>query len=78
MKKIAINFIYLIIFIISLSIIYLFFIFNPNNYKDKITDYISSKTKYEFTYNGDLEIHFLPETKISMPNIEIYKELPSS
>ena len=75
MKKIAINFIYLIIFIISLSIIYLFFIFNPNNYKDKITDYISSKTKYEFAYNGDIEINFFPETKISMPNIEIYKEL---
>ena len=75
MKKIAINFIYLIILTISLSIIYFFFIFNPNNYKDKITDYISSKTKYEFTYNGDIEINFFPETKISMPNIEIYKEL---
>ena len=77
MKKIAINFVYLIIFIFSFSTIYLFFIFNPNNYKDKIIDYVSSKTKYEFIYNGDIEVNFLPETKISIPNIEIYKESSS-
>jgi len=50
MKKILLNSLYILATLLSLLFIYLFFIFNPNDYKDEITSYISSKTKYDFRY----------------------------
>ena len=48
MKKIFLNLLYILVTLLALVFIYLFFIFNPNDHKDEITSYISSKTKYDF------------------------------
>ena len=73
MKKIILNLMYFVFTISFLIVIYISFIFNPNNYKDQIINYVSSKTKYDFTYNGDIKMSLFPYTKILMPNIELYK-----
>lgn len=73
MKKTLLNSLYILVTLLSLLFIYLFFIFNPNDYKDEITSYISSKTKYDFRYNGDIEISYYPDIKILIPNIQILK-----
>ena len=71
MKKILLNSLYVLITLLLLVFLYLFFIFNPNNYKDEITSYISSKTKYDFRYNGDIEVSYYPNIRVLMPNIKI-------
>ena len=63
MKKTLLNSLYVLVTLSSLFFIYLFFIFNPNDYKDEITSYISSKTKYDFRYNGDIEVSYYPNIK---------------
>ncbi len=78
MKKIILNATYFIFIGLFLILFYVFFIFNPNNYKDQIINYVSSITKYDFTYNGEIQMVFFPNTKIIMPNIEIYKASPDS
>ena len=78
MKKFILNLTYFIFIGFFLILFYLFFIFNPNNYKDQIINYVSSKTKYDFTYNGEIQMSFFPTTKIIMPNIELYKESSDS
>jgi len=78
MKKIIVNLTYFIFIVFFLMLFYIFFIFNPNNYKDQIINYVSSKTKYDFTYNGDIEMSLFPDTKILMPNIELYKTSSNS
>ncbi len=77
MKRILINIIYVALTIIILTILYIFLIFNPNDYKDEITNYVSSKTKYDFTYNGDMEFKLIPQTKLIIPNIELFRSSPS-
>ena len=76
MKKIFLNSLYMLVTLLALVFIYLFFIFNPNDYKDEITSYISSKTKYDFRYNGDIEVSYYPNIKVLIPNIQIFK-IPS-
>jgi len=73
MKKILFNFLYISVTLLSLIIIYIFFIFNPNDYKDQITNYVSSKTKYDFTYDGDIEVSYYPNFKVLMPGIQVFK-----
>ena len=73
MKKTLLNSLYILATLLSLLFIYLFFIFNPNDYKDEITSYISSKTKYDFRYNGDIEVSYYPDIKVLMPNIQIFQ-----
>lgn len=63
-------------FLISLVFIFFFyflFIFNINDYKEDIVHYVSSKTKYNFAYDGDIDIRYFP-TYVSMPSINIYKK----
>lgn len=73
MKKVLLNLSYISVTLLSLVIIYVFFIFNPNDYKSQITNYISSKTKYNFTYDGDIEISYYPDFQVLMPGIKIFK-----
>ena len=73
MKKILFNTLYISVTLLSLVIIYIFFIFNPNDYKEQITNYVSSKTKYDFTYNGDIEVSYYPDFKVLMRGIQIFK-----
>ena len=77
MKKIFLNLLYILVTLLALVFIYLFFIFNPNDHKDEITSYISSKTKYDFRYNGDIEVSYYPNIKVLVPNIQIFK-IPSN
>ena len=77
MKKTLLNSLYVLVTLSSLFFIYLFFIFNPNDHKDEITSYISSKTKYDFRYNGDIEVSYYPNIKVLVPNIQIFK-IPSN
>lgn len=76
MKRLLLNSLYVLVTLLSLVFLYLFFIFNPNHYKDEITSYISSKTKYDFRYDGDIEVSYYPNIKFLMPNIQILK-IPS-
>ena len=49
----------LIMLLISLIIIfggYLFFFFDPDNFKSEIEEYVSSKINYTFVYEGNLDI----------------------
>ena len=73
MKKTLLNSLYVLVTLSSLFFIYLFFIFNPNDYKDEITSYISSKTKYDFRYNGEIEASYYPNIKFLMSGIQIFK-----
>ena len=73
MKKILLNFLYISVTLLSLVVIYVFFIFNPNDYKEQITNYVSSKTKYDFTYDGDIKISYYPNFRVLMPGIKIFK-----
>ena len=75
MKKVLLNLSYISVTLLSLVIIYVFLIFNPNDYKSQITNYISSKTKYNFTYDGDIEISYYPDFQVLMPGIKIFKIL---
>ena len=63
----------IIIFIFSL-IIYFSLFFDPNDYREQITQYLSSKTGLHILYNGDIEIKYLPESTIMIPNLEIFEK----
>ena len=71
MKKILLNSLYVLVTLLSLAFIYLFFIFNPNDYKEHITNYISSKTKYNVIINGDIKVSYYPDIKVLIPDIQV-------
>ena len=71
------NIIYVISFLFLSIIFYLFLIFDINNYKAELTEYVSSKTNYNFEYDGKLTLDILSPTVITIPNIEISKNIGS-
>ena len=77
MKKILFNFLYILVTLLSLAAIYLFFIFNPNDYKEHITKHISSKAKYDVIINGDIKVSYYPDIKVLIPDIEVFN-IPSN
>ena len=77
MKKILFNSLYVLVTLVSLAVIYLFFIFNPNDYKEHITKHISSKTKYNVLINGDMKVSYYPDIKVLIPDIQIFN-IPSN
>jgi len=77
MKKILFNSLYVLVTLVSLTVIYLFFIFNPNDYKEHITKHISSKTKYNVIINGDIKVSYYPDIKVLIPDIQIFN-IPSN
>ena len=77
MKKILLNSLYVLVTLLSLATIYLFFIFNPNDYKEHITKHISSKAKYDVIINGDIKVSYYPDIKVLIPDIQVFN-IPSN
>ena len=77
MKKILLNSLYVLVTLLSLATIYLFFIFNPNDYKEHIAKHISSKTKYNVIINGDIKVSYYPDIKVLIPDIQVFN-IPSN
>ena len=77
MKKILLNSLYILVTLLSLAVIYLFFIFNPNDYKEHIIKHISSKTKYNVIINGDIKVSYYPDIKVLIPDIQVFN-IPSN
>ena len=77
MKKILFKSLYVLVTLLSLAAMYLFFIFNPNDYKEHIIKYVSSKTKYSLIINGDIKASYYPDIKVLVPDIQVFN-IPSS
>ena len=77
MEKILFKSFYVLVTLLSLAAMYLFFIFNPNDYKEHIIKYVSSKTKYSLIINGDIKASYYPDIKVLVPDIQVFN-IPSS
>lgn len=74
MKKTIQYSISFIILILISVFIYTFFFFNPDNFKDEIGEYISSKIQYKFTYDSTTW-SYDPSPSVSMKGIKIIDDI---
>ena len=67
------NFLLLVLIIIS-SIGYIIFFLDADTIKSEIEEYVSSKINYTFVYDGDLNISYAPDARLSITDIKISDE----
>ena len=65
---------FLLITVILVPTVYVIFFLNSDTIKSEIEKYISSKIDYTFVYDGDLEISYEPDARISISDIRIFDE----
>ena len=69
-----INKLLLLLTVIVFSIVYVIFLLDSDTIKSEIEEYISSKINYTFVYDGDLDLSYEPEARMSITNIRIFDE----
>ena len=74
MKKIILYIGAIFIGLVSVIIFYTSFLFNPDDYKEEITKYISSKINYDFSYKGTMKISYKPISSITISDIIISEQ----
>ena len=70
----SINNFLLLILIIIFSIGYIIFFLDSDTIKTEIEEYVSSKINYTFVYDGDLNISYAPDARLSITDIKISDE----
>ena len=70
----SINNFLLLILIIIFSIGYIIFFLDSDTIKSEIEEYVSSKINYTFLYDGDLNISYAPDARLSITDIKISDE----
>lgn len=70
----SINNFLLLILIIIFSIGYIIFFLDSDTIKSEIEEYVSSKINYTFVYDGDLNISYAPDARLSITDIKISDE----
>ena len=69
-----INKLLLVILVIIFSLIFVIFLLDSDTFKSEIEEYISSKINYTFVYDGDLNIGYAPDARLSITDIKISDE----
>ena len=64
----------LLVLIIIFSIGYIIFFLDSDTIKSEIEGYVSSKINYTFVYDGDLNISYAPDARLSITDIKISDE----
>ena len=64
----------LLVLIIIFSIGYIIFFLDADTIKSEIEEYVSSKINYTFVYDGDLNISYAPDARLSITDIKISDE----
>ena len=64
----------LLVLIIIFSIGYIIFFLDADTFKSEIEEYVSSKINYTFVYDGDLNISYAPDARLSITDIKISDE----
>ena len=64
----------LLVLIIIFSIGYIIFFLDADTIKSEIEEYVSSKINYTFVYDGDLNISYAPDARLSITDIKIFDE----
>jgi|TARA_B100000586_G_scaffold76523_1_gene53755 hypothetical protein len=75
MKKIILYTITAFLGLSAIIIIYTGFVFDPDDYREEITEYISDKINYDFSYEGSIEISYQPKSSISISDIIISEQI---
>ena len=70
----SINNFLLLILIIIFSIGYIIFFLDSDTIKSEIEEYVSSKINYTFVYDGELNISYEPDARLSITDIKISDE----
>ena len=70
----SINNFFLLVLIIIFSIGYIIFFLDEDTIKSEIEKYVSSKINYTFVYDGDLNISYAPDSRLSITDIKISDE----
>ena len=64
----------LLVLIIIFSIGYIIFFLDADTIKSEIEEYVSAKINYTFVYDGDLNISYAPDARLSITDIKISDE----
>ena len=64
----------LLVLIIIFSLGYIIFFLDAYTIKSEIEEYVSSKINYTFVYDGDLNISYAPDARLSITDIKISDE----